>query len=114
MTLQRSILLVPFPFSDQSGKKVRPVCVISNADYNRSSQDLIVTGITSNVSKGKYTAFLDPKDLEEGVLHTECCIKVENILRIDKDLIIKHIGRINKNKFREVNEILKDIIKIDN
>ena len=30
MIEQRDLLLMPFPFSDQSGRKVRPVIVISN------------------------------------------------------------------------------------
>ena len=53
MMEQRDLLLVPFPFSDQSGRKVRPVIVISNNDFNRHSEDAIVVGVTSNLSKDK-------------------------------------------------------------
>ncbi len=113
MITQRSILLVPFPFSDQSGKKVRPVCVVSSTHYNKNSQDLLVAGITSNISKDQYTTLLDPNDLEEGTLHTTCCIKVENILKIDKDLVIKPIGKINKQKLRDVHDILTHILRPD-
>ena len=49
------MLLVPFPFSDQSGKKVRPVIVLSNNDFNTNSEDIIVVGITSNIIKDKYS-----------------------------------------------------------
>lgn len=111
MILQRDILLVPFPFSDQSGKKVRPVSVISNNEFNRNSEDLIVVGITSNIWKDKYTTTLSPTDLESGVLRHESCIKVENILRIDKDLVIKEIGKITKSKFKEIVNILNEIFK---
>ncbi|MBI2110159.1 type II toxin-antitoxin system PemK/MazF family toxin [Candidatus Woesearchaeota archaeon] len=41
---QRDIVLIPFPFSDQTSKKVRPALVISNNLFNRS-QDLIVQKI---------------------------------------------------------------------
>jgi len=47
------LILVPFPFSDQSGRKVRPVIVISNNNFNKHSEDLIVVGVTSNISKDK-------------------------------------------------------------
>ena len=66
MIEQRDLLLVPFPFSDQSGRKVRPVIVISNNEFNRHSDDVLVVGVTSNISKDKYTINLSSKDLEEG------------------------------------------------
>jgi len=111
---QREILLVPFPFSDQSGKKVRPVAVISNNKFNEFSSDVITMGITSNIMKDIYTIPLSNEDLEEGHLFDECRIKAENILKIDQDLIIKKIGRINKKKFIETVSILGSIIKLDN
>ena len=103
-------MLVPFPFSDQSGKKVRPVIVISNNDFNIASEDIIVVGVTSNISKDKYTINLTDKDLDEGKLHTNCCIKIENILKLDKELIVKKIGKINKNTFKEIVSKLNEII----
>ncbi|MEK6936564.1 MAG: type II toxin-antitoxin system PemK/MazF family toxin [Nanoarchaeota archaeon] len=112
MILQRDILLVPFPFSDQSGKKVRPVVVISNSSFNNNSEDILVLGLTSNISKDKYTSLINKTDLEEGELEM-CCIKVENILKLDKTLVIKKIGRINKNKLKETILILSEIIKED-
>lgn len=111
MIEQRSLLLVPFPFSDQSGRKVRPVVVISNNYFNSESEDLIAVGVTSNISKDKYTLSLGEKDLEEGRLITKCSIKVENILKIDKGLIIKKIGKINQNKLKKIIEVLNDIFR---
>lgn len=110
MTEQKDILLVPFPFSDQSGKKVRPVIVISNSEFNKFSEDVIVVGVTSNISKNKYTISLTEKDLDEGALYTKCCIKVENILKLDKQLIVKKIGKINNNILKEITQILFEII----
>src|SRR3989344_2680386 len=110
MLEQRDLLLVPFPFSDQSGKKARPVIVISNNDFNIASEDIIVVGVTSNISKDKYTINLTDKDLDEGKLHTNCCIKIENILKLDKELIVKKIGKINKNTFKEIVSKLNEII----
>ena len=101
MINQRDILLVPFPFSDQSGKKVRPVVVISNNYFNKYSADIIVIGMTSNISKDKYTVSLDNGGLEDGQVEL-CCIKVENILRLDSSLIIKKIGKLNKTKLKEI------------
>ena len=108
---QKDLLLVPFPFSNQSGKKVRPVIVISNNGFNKNSEDLVVVGVTFNISKDLYTTNLTSNDLEDGKLFDECCIKVENILKIDKRLVVKRIGRINEEKFREIVSILNEIVK---
>ena len=108
MIEQRDLLLVPFPFSDQSGRKVRPVIVISNQDFNKHSDDILVVGVTSNISKDSYTFDLTNNDLEEGKFITKCCIKVENILKIDKELIVKKIGKIKKDKLSKiVNKIIE-------
>jgi len=109
---QRDLLLVPFPFSDQSGRKVRPVIVISNNQFNASSEDVIVIGVTSNISKDFYTLELNNGDLEEGKLFDRCCIKAENILKLDKQLVIKKIGKITKDKFMKIMAILNSIFKI--
>lgn len=108
---QGNLLLVPFPFSDQSGRKVRPVIVISNNDFNEHSEDVIVIGVTSNISKDKYTLKLNNGDLEEGRLISKCCIKVENILRLEKSLIIKKIGKIKREKLDKIIKVLDNIIK---
>ncbi len=107
---QRDLLLVPFPFSDQRGRKVRPVIVISNDKFNLDSEDILVVGVTSNISKDKYTLNLINNNLEAGELYLECSIKCENILKIDKDIVIKKIGKIKKEKLELIiNQILKII-----
>ncbi len=108
---QRDLLLVPFPFSDQSGMKVRPVMVISNNSFNKTSEDLIVIGVTSNISKDIYSVQLDNSSLEEGKLFDACCAKAENILKIDRQLVIKKIGKIKYKVFNDIVNLLNSILK---
>lgn len=108
---QRDIVLVPFPFSDQSGRKVRPAIVVSNSAFNQASDDVILMGMTSNTAKEKYTVLVTKRNLEEGNLQDECCIKVENILKLDKSLIIKKIDRATKETFQQAAAILNTIVK---
>ena len=110
MIEQRDLLLVPFPFSDQEGRKVRPVVVLSNQEFNERSEDVIVAGVTSNISKDKYAVRLTSGSLDEGKLFTECCVKAENILKIDKELVIKKIGKINKETIENVRKKMVEII----
>jgi len=41
------IILVPFPFTDQSTTKKRPAVVVSSQAYHRERPDLILMAITS-------------------------------------------------------------------
>jgi mRNA interferase MazF len=43
------VLLVPFPFTDQSGTKKRPAVVISSLAYNASRRDIVIMAITSQI-----------------------------------------------------------------
>ena len=105
---QREIYLVPFPFSDFSNKKVRPVVIVSNNKFNLSS-DVIVCAITSNILKDFYSVYIE--NLEEGSLDNPCCVKSENILKIDKNLLIKKIGKLRKEDFSKIVDKINKIIK---
>jgi mRNA interferase MazF len=43
------VLLVPFPFADQSGIKKRPAVVVSSSGYNANRRDVLIMAITSQV-----------------------------------------------------------------
>ena len=63
---QKDIVLVPFPYSDLSSSKRRPVLVVSNDDYNRQFQDIVVFVITSNLRKDAYSKELNNDYLDVG------------------------------------------------
>lgn len=43
------VVLVPFPFTDQTSTKQRPAVVISSAAYNAAKPDIILMAITSQL-----------------------------------------------------------------
>ena len=43
------VVLVPFPFTDQSGTKKRPAVIVSSGNYNAIGRDLVIMAITSQV-----------------------------------------------------------------
>jgi mRNA interferase MazF len=43
------VVLVPFPFTNQSTQKKRPSIVISSSEYNATRPDLILIAVTSQV-----------------------------------------------------------------
>jgi mRNA interferase MazF len=47
MYAKGDVVLVPFPFTDQSSTSIRPALVMSSSQYNDSSGDVVVAMITS-------------------------------------------------------------------
>ena len=43
------IVLVPFPFTDQTASKRRPAVVVSSEAYHRERPDLILLAVTSQI-----------------------------------------------------------------
>jgi len=106
---QRNIVLVPFPFSDQSGTKVRPALILSNTTFNATSQDVIICAITTQHAPGA-TIPLSQKNLETGKLYDNCFIKPENLCKIHRNKIIKNIGTVNKETLAKTNKAILTLI----
>ncbi len=97
---QRSIVLLPFSFSNLTENKTRPALVISNSKFNKKSEDIICCLITSSPdAKGVKIA---NKDMESGFLKFESTIKPHRLFTADKKIIYKVIGKLNKEKTRSV------------
>jgi mRNA interferase MazF len=106
---QKEIYLVPFPFSNLSNKKVRPVLILSNNDYNKKSQDIIVCAITRNLDS-KYSKSIHEKDLSEGQILENSFVKYQNICFIDKALFIKKIAKISNSYFEDIKSKIIELL----
>jgi mRNA interferase MazF len=96
------VLLVPFPFTDLSRIKRRPVLVMSSSKHNRSSPDFISCGITSNLENRQNSVLLDPSEVVEGSLPVRSRIKYDKIFTLEKSLVIKSLGKVSPQKFAQV------------
>jgi len=110
MYSQREIVLVPFPYSDSSSTKRRPVLIISNNRYNAQYADVVVAVISSAIrSDDEYAVTISDKDLDYGILPEESTIKIHKLFTIDKNRIIKKFSLLKRDKFTQVFEILKKL-----
>jgi mRNA interferase MazF len=107
---QGDILLVPFPFTNLGGIKKRPVLVLSHDSYNKKSADIITCGITSNVKDAQCSVLIDNSSLSSGSLPTQSRIKADKLFTLDKTIIIKKIGKIDKETMKAVKEELLKVM----
>ncbi len=101
---QGEIIVVPFPFSDLSNVKQRPVLVLSKNIDNQTSDDVITCGITSNLKNTKYSVLINNNDLEKGEIPAKSRIKIDKLFTLDKDIIKKRVAKINKTTLLKVKE----------
>ena len=109
---QRSIILIPFPYTDLSGAKKRPSLVVSSADFNSRNDDVICCLITSNPDDSRHSIRINNKDMENGYLEFDSKVKPYRIFTINKKLIYKVLGRLNSAKSKLIVEEINKIINI--
>ena len=102
MYKQGEIVIVPFPFSDLSSIKQRPVLVLSKNTDNKKTEDIITCGITSNVKDSKYSVLFDNDSLIEGKIPKTSKVKVDKLFTISQDIVKKRVARLNKETFEKV------------
>jgi len=108
---QREIVLVPFPYSDLSTSKKRPVLIISNDDFNGKFEDVVVCVITSNVFKDTYSLTLRNEDLEVGMLPEQSVVKAHKLFSIHKSKILRKFSVVKETYFKEVEKLITELVK---
>lgn len=108
---QQDIIWVKLPFSSLEESKIRPAVVVSNNDYNKKSEDIIVCAITSKLDQKEYSVIIDSGNLSNGNLPIKSRIRADKILQIEKKLVIKSFAKLDDKTFDalvlEVTKLLK-------
>jgi mRNA interferase MazF len=102
------IVVIPFPYSDLSNSKRRPALVLSNL----KGDDIILCQITSKSIKDNYAIRLNDSSFEKGSLNQISNIRPNRIFTADKHIIVRNIGRINKDIYQKVSNKIADLISL--
>jgi len=105
---QKELVLLPYPFSNFEGTKVRPALVVSKDDFNNKSADCITVPLTTIIKNEPYSVIINNKDLLSGEIAKQSRIRADKIFCVEKNLISMKIGKINDKTFERVKaEIFK-------
>jgi mRNA interferase MazF len=85
------LLLVPFPFTDLSAAKRRPVLVITSSDRYG---DFIALPVTSR-PQAEHSVALTAGDLASGSLPTASWIRTNRVVTLNDSLVVKSVGRVS-------------------
>lgn len=103
------VVLVPFPFTDQSGTKKRPAVVVSIADYNTSRRDIVIMAITSQVRPplGYGEALVD--DWRPAGLIKVSVLKPV-FSTIEQRLVLRVMGHLSATDMQTLERLLEKVI----
>ena len=110
---QREIWLSNFVFSNLEESKVRPILILSNKKYS-DNLGILTMAISSKLNNTENFVIIEDKDLEKGFIKFKSKVKHTDILKIDKNVFIKKLGKLNIEKFEEIIKKLKFEIKLEN
>ncbi len=97
-----AIVLLPFPFSDQSSAKIRPAIVVS-PDY--PSDDLIVVAVTSVGDGLRPSEFAFQFWREAGLIHPSFAKRA--IASVTGSLVRKQLGQLREYDLVKLDAALK-------
>ena len=103
------VVLVPFPFTDQSGAKKRPAVVVSSSRYNASRRDIVIMAITSQVRQP--LAFGEALVADwQGAGLIKLSLFKPVLATIEQTLVMRVMGQLVAGDAKTLREILRNVI----
>jgi mRNA interferase MazF len=104
-----NVVLVPFPFTDQSGTKKRPAVVVSSSHYNASRRDIMIMAITSQIRQP--LAFGDAilADWQVAGLIKPSVLKAV-FTTIEQNLVIRIMGTLSPDDTITLRRLIAEVV----
>jgi mRNA interferase MazF len=110
------IVLVPFPFQDKPGQKIRPAVVVQSDAENRRLANTVLAMITGNLDDAGQptTVLVDPKtpDGAGSGLNGPSLVKCYNLATVRQRRVLQVIGRLSNAVMQQVNQALKTALEL--
>ncbi len=103
------VILVPFPFTDQSTTKKRPAIVVSSDAYHGSRPDLILVAVTSQVRPVSDIGEAAISEWREAGLLKPSVVK-PLLATVAKSIALRKLGRLSPADLAATREVLRIIL----
>ena len=112
--MKYKIVLVPFPFDDLSGKKMRPAVCLTNEiqPYGHLVLAFITSKVPNNPSQTDF--IIDPNDADftQTGLKVSSTVRLHRLMTVSKSIIQKRLGEMSKNQQVEIENRLRKLFGI--
>jgi mRNA interferase MazF len=103
------VVLVPFPFTDQSGTKKRPAVIVSSTGYNANRRDIVIMAITSQVRTPLAFGEAMVGDWQGAGLIKASVLKPV-FTTIEQGLVVRVMGHLSAGDLKTLRELVGDVI----
>jgi mRNA interferase MazF len=100
------LVLVPFPFSDLSGRKLRPALVLFCDET-----DVLCAFITSNTGNTKQFDLILTPEASNG-LKVQSMLRLSKIACLAREIVIGKLGKVSDTQARKIDDLLLKMLKI--
>jgi mRNA-degrading endonuclease toxin of MazEF toxin-antitoxin module len=103
------VVLVPFPFTDQSASKKRPAVVVSSSAYHAGHVNLILIGVSSRIGTSTRVGEVVVADWKKAGLIGPSVLKAV-ITTVERKLVIRKLGALSDADRKAVEKALRVIL----
>jgi mRNA interferase MazF len=104
------VVLVPFPFTDQSATKKRPAAIISSDIHNRLSADVVIMAITSRIQRtGTMECLIS--DWHSAGLLMPSALKPA-ISTLEQAMILRRLGKLSADDLAAMDAVLRKLFAL--
>lgn len=103
------VVLVPFPFTDQTTTKKRPAVVISSDAYHRERPDVILMAVTSQTRSTSGVGEVAIQQWKEAGLLKPSILK-PLLTTVEKGLVIRKLGKLVDQDRDALHRVLETIL----
>ena len=104
-----NIVLVPFPFTDQTSSKRRPAVIVSSSAYNLARPDMVMMAVTSQLRALPALAEVWISQWEHAGLLKPSAIKPV-FATIEQRLVSRHLGTLATNDQDALRRAIREAI----
>ena len=112
--MKNKIVLVPFPFDNLTGSKVRPALCLTDAISNYDH--IVISFITSQLPKANEPTdlpiFTTDMDFKQTGLKVDSAIRLHRLVTIPKYLIQRQLGILPNSYHSILEQKLKDLFEL--
>jgi len=103
------IVLVPFPFTDQTGTKKRPAIVVNSAGYQARCRDIVIMAVTSRMRATPAFGEFEVVEWKKAGLILPSVAKPV-LTTIEKKLVIRKLGSLQRADRESLQASLRAIL----
>ena len=102
------VVLVPFPFSDLAGAKLRPAVVLADAGRD----DWVLCQVTSKPYSDPHAIQLVETDFRSGSLQITSYARPGKLFTANSSLMVSQVGRLKMERARDIVEAIVSLLRM--